>query len=312
MAKIVIVDDDPQVISYETDFFKSIQENNEIAVYKTRPSNSRELIQRVKDCHTIVVTKATTQITNSVIENSPNLRHIAVYGPALDHIDVDSANRNKIKVTSIPDILTNSVAEHTISLIMSLNKRIPELDRRIRGNEWPSIEVELLEGKTLGIIGSGAIGEKVARMGLNLGMKIIISPMLRIDKVRTLSFEEFAKVSDINFLLENSDVVSIHTRVVENTKYLIDTEQFSLMKSSAILVNTARGRLVNEEALYNSLIGGKISGAALDVFEKEPINENNKLKSLQNVIMTSHNAANSGESIKESINTLAKNITSNL
>ena len=195
---------------------------------------------------------------------------------------------------------------------MSLNKRIPELDRRIRGNEWPSIEVELLEGKTLGIIGSGAIGEKVARMGLNLGMKIIISPMLRIDKVRTLSFEEFAKVSDINFLLENSDVVSIHTRVVENTKYLIDTEQFSLMKSSAILVNTARGRLVNEEALYNSLIGGKISGAALDVFEKEPIDENNKLKSLQNVIMTSHNAANSGESIKESINTLAKNITSNL
>ena len=121
MAKIVIVDDDPQVISYEVDFFESIEENNEIAVYKTRPSNSRELIQRVKDCHTIVVTKATTQITNSVIENSPNLRHIAVYGPALDHIDVDSANRNKIKVTSIPDILTNSVAEHTISLIMSFH-----------------------------------------------------------------------------------------------------------------------------------------------------------------------------------------------
>ena len=164
MAKIVIVDDDPQVISYEADFFESIEENNEIAVYKTRPSNSRDLLERVKDCHTIVVTKATTQITNSVIENSPNLRHIAVYGPALDHIDVDSANRNKIKVTSIPDILTNSVAEHTISLIMSLNKRIPELDRRIRGNEWPSVEVELLEGKTLGIIGSGAIGEKVARM----------------------------------------------------------------------------------------------------------------------------------------------------
>ena len=119
MAKIVIVDDDPQVISYEADFFKSIQENNEIAVYKTRPSNSRELIQRVKDCHTIVVTKATTQITNSVIENSPNLRHIAVYGPALDHIDVDSANRNKIKVTSIQDILKNSVAEKTISLKIS-------------------------------------------------------------------------------------------------------------------------------------------------------------------------------------------------
>ena len=312
MAKIVIVDDDPQVISYESEFFDSLEELNEIFIYKTRPANSREILERIVDAHTVVITKATTQITNNIIENSSSLKHIAVFGPALDHIDIESAKRNKIKVTSIRNVLTNSVAEHTISLMMSLNKKIPELDRRIREDEWPSIEVELLEGKTLGIIGSGAIGEKVARMGHSLGMKIIISPMIRIDKVRSLSFEEYAKVTELDYLLENSDVVSIHTRVEEGKKYLIDTEELSLMKSTAILINTARGKLLNEEALYNSLVSGKISGAALDVFELEPIREKNKLKRLHNVILTSHNAANSAEVIKKSINILAENIISNL
>ena len=312
MSKIVIVDDEPQVVSYDPSLFGDLKINHEIEVFRSLPSGSREVLSRLREAHTAVITKATTKINNNIIENLPNLRHIAVFGIALDHIDLDAANRNKIAVTNIPDILTNSVAEHSIGLMISLLKKIPELDRRVRNNEWPSIEVDLFEGKTLGIVGAGAIGEKVARIGSNLGMKIIVTPVIRMDNVRTLSFQEFGKVSDLEFLLENSDVVTLHTRIVEETEYLISSEEFSRMKSNAIIINTARGKLINEQALYDSLESGKIAGAALDVFEKEPLSKNNQLKSLHNVILTPHNAANSHEIIKKSINKLIENIKINL
>ena len=312
MSKIIIIDDDPQVVSYDSSLFNELKSNHDIEVYKSLPKDSREIISRLEDAHTVVVTKATTKINNNIIENLSNLKHIAVFGIALDHIDVDSAKRNNITISNIPEILTNSVAEHAIGLMISLLKRIPELDRRIRGNEWPSIEIDLFEGKTLGIIGAGAVGEKVARIGYNLGMNIIITPVLRIDKVRTLSLEEFAEVSELNELLQNSDVVSLHTRIVEETEYLIGPEQFGMMKSNALIINTARGKLINEKSLYDSLVSGKISGAALDVFEVEPLSKNNKLKSLHNVILTSHNAANSHEVIKQSIKRLVENININI
>jgi phosphoglycerate dehydrogenase-like enzyme len=312
MAKIIIIDDEPQVVSYDSSLFNDLKNNHELEVFKSLPKNSREIVNRLKNAHTAVITKATTIITNNILENLPDLRHIAVFGIALDHIDVDSAKRNNVKVSNIPDVLTNSVAEHSIGLMISLLKKIPELDRRVRNNEWPSIEIDLFEGKTLGIVGAGAIGEKVARIGYNLGMKVILTPVIRIDKIRTLSFEEFAKVSELDYLLENSDVITLHTRIIQETEYLIGTNQFSLMKSNALIINTARGRLINEKALYDSLVSGKISGAALDVFEKEPLSKNNQLKSLHNVILTPHNAGNSHEVIRESIKKLVENININL
>ena len=312
MSKIVIVDDEPQVVSYDPSLFNDLKIENEIEVFRSLPSDSREILSRLNDAHTAVITKATTKINNNIIESLPSLKHIAVFGIALDHIDVDSAKRNNIIVSNIPDILTNSVAEHSIGLMISLLKKIPELDRRVRNNEWPSIEVDLFEGKTLGIVGAGAIGEKVAKIGSNLGMNIIVTPVIRIDNVSTLSFQEFGKVSELDYLLENSDVITLHTRIVEETEYLISSNEFSRMKSNAFIINTARGKLINEKALYDSLVSGKIAGAALDVFENEPLSKNNQLKSLHNVILTPHNAANSHEIIKESIKKLIKNINTNL
>ncbi|MFL2653661.1 MAG: 2-hydroxyacid dehydrogenase [Dehalococcoidia bacterium] len=312
MSKIIIVDDEPQVVSYDQSLFNELKDIHEIKVFKSLPKDSREIITRLENAHTAVITKATTRINNNIIENLPDLKHIAVFGIALDHIDTDSALRNNINISTIPNILTNSVAEHSISLMISLLKKIPELDRRVRGNEWPSIEVDLFEGKTLGIVGAGAVGEKVAKIGYNLGMNIIINPAIRMDKVRSLSFQEFGKVSDLDYLIENSDVITLHTRIVEETEYLIGAKQFSMMKSNALLINTARGKLINEKALYDSLVSGKIAGAALDVFEQEPLSTNNQLKSLHNVILTPHNAANSHEIIKQSIKKLIDNINKNL
>ena len=313
MEKIVIIDDETEIFSLNTEISKALNSlNREIDLYYSRPDGTSEIISRLKDSHTVVVTKATTAINNDVIENSPSLKHIAVFGTALDHIDLNAASRNEIVTTSIPNTFTMSVAEHTMALMFSLIKKIPEINSRINNNEWPSIEVDLINGKTIGIIGSGMIGEQVAKMASSFGMHVIMSPVMRLDNARIRTIEEFAEVADINMLLENSDVISIHTKLTAETRHLIDNEEFSKIKSNAIIINTARGSLINQSVLYDALITGKLSGAALDVFEKEPIEESNPLKGLKNVILTSHNGANSKELIAKSIAILIENIKNNL
>jgi len=313
MEKIVIIDDETEIFSLNTEISKALNSlNREIDLYYSRPDGTSEIISRLKDSHTVVVTKATTAINNDVIENSPSLKHIAVFGTALDHIDLNAASRNEIVTTSIPNTFTMSVAEHTMALMFSLIKKIPEINSRINNNEWPSIEVDLINGKTIGIIGSGMIGEQVAKMASSFGMHVIMSPVMRLDNARIRTIEEFAEVADINMLLENSDVISIHTKLTAETRHLIDNEEFSKIKSNAIIINTARGSLINQSVLYDALITGKLSGAALDVFEKEPIEESNPLKGLKNVILTSHNGANSKELIAKSIANLIENIKKNL
>jgi len=314
MEKIVIIDDETEIFSLKTEISKALNSlNREIDLYYSRPEDTAEIISRLKDTHTVIVTKATTKINNDVIENLPSLKHIAVFGTALDHIDENAAKRNGIAISSIPNSFTMSVAEHTMALMFSLIKKIPEINNRIKNNnEWPSVEVDLINGKTMGIIGSGLIGEQVAKMASSFGMHVIMSPVIRLDNSRIRTIEEFAEVADINLLLENSDVISIHTRLTAETKHLIDNEQFSKIKSNAIIINTARGSLINQSVLYDALITGKIAGAALDVFEKEPIEENSPLKGLKNVLLTSHNGANSKELILESINNLLKNVKQNL
>ena len=313
MEKIVIIDDETEIFSLNTEISKALNSlNREIDLYYSRPDGTSEIISRLKDSHTVVVTKETTAINNDVIENSPSLKHIAVFGTALDHIDLNAASRNEIVTTSIPNTFTMSVAEHTMALMFSLIKKIPEINSRINNNEWPSIEVDLINGKTIGIIGSGMIGEQVAKMASSFGMHVIMSPVMRLDNARIRTIEEFAEVADINMLLENSDVISIHTKLTAETRHLIDNEEFSKIKSNAIIINTARGSLINQSVLYDALITGKLSGAALDVFEKEPIEESNPLKGLKNVILTSHNGANSKELIAKSIANLIENIKKNL
>ena len=314
MEKIVIIDDETEIFSLKTEISKALNSlNREIDLYYSRPEDTAEIISRLKDTHTVIVTKATTKINNDVIENLPSLKHIAVFGTALDHIDENAAKRNGIAISSIPNSFTMSVAEHTMALMFSLIKKIPEINNRIKNNnEWPSVEVDLINGKTMGIIGSGLIGEQVAKMASSFGMHVIMSPVIRLDNSRIRTIEEFAEVADINLLLENSDVISIHTRLTAETKHLIDNEQFSKIKSNAIIINTARGSLINQSLLYDALVTGKIAGAALDVFEKEPIEENNPLKTLKNVLLTSHNGANSKELIFKSINNLLENIKQNL
>ena len=313
MEKIVIIDDETEIFSLNTEISKALNSlNREIDLYYSRPDGTSEIISRLKDSHTVVVTKTTTAINNDVIENSPSLKHIAVFGTALDHIDLNAATRNEIVTTSIPNSFTMSVAEHTMALMFSLIKKIPEINSRINNNEWPSIEVDLINGKTIGIIGSGLIGEQVAKMASSFGMHVIMSPVMRLDNARIRTIEEFAEVADINMLLENSDVISIHTKLTAETRHLIDNEEFSKIKSNAIIINTARGSLINQSVLYDALITGKLSGAALDVFEKEPIEESSPLKGLKNVILTSHNGANSKELIAKSIANLIENIKNNL
>lgn len=222
------------------------------------------------------------------------LKIIANYAVGYDNIDVKAATERKIYVANTPGVLTEAVAEHTLALLLSIARRIPESDRFIRGGKYKGWEPMLLlgsaiEGKTLGIVGLGRIGTRVAEMAVK-GMKMKI---VYHDPQRNSEFEkELGAVykKELDDLLKESDFVSIHVPLLSSTKHLINAKSFSLMKETAYLINTSRGPVVDEGALVEVLKKGKIAGAALDVFEEEPQLALGLAK-LENVALTPHTAS---------------------
>jgi len=221
-----------------------------------------------------------------------NLKVISNYAVGYDNIDVEAATKRGICVTNTPGVLTESVAEHVIGLAISLLKRISEGDRFVRSGKYHGWEPDLLVGtglrdKVMGIAGLGRIGRWTARMSIALGMKVIY-----FNRHRDEEFEEEYGVvyHTLEQLLEQSDVVSLSVPLTEETRHMIGETQLKLMKKTAILINTARGPIVDEEALIKSLNEKWIAGAGLDVFEDES-GVPEALRSLPNTVLTPHIAS---------------------
>jgi phosphoglycerate dehydrogenase-like enzyme len=173
------------------------------------------------------------------------------------------------------------VAEHTISLIFAVAKETVNVDRAVRGGQWPRAMVQQLHGKTLGVIGTGAIGREVARLGAGIGMNVLAWSFHQHGDYQWVSLED---------LFRRSDVVSVHVRQSPETLGMIRSEHFAMMKPSAIFINTARGRIVVENDLVEALRSQRIAGAGLDVFETEPLPSDSPLRLLPNVVLTPHAA----------------------
>jgi len=211
----------------------------------------------------------------------PELRVVANFGVGYDSVDVEAATRRGIVVTNTPDVLTAATAELTMALVLALLRRVAEGDRLVRRREeWalgPTFMLgEGLEGKTLGIVGLGRIGREVARLGEAFGMRV----------VHTRGSGPYQEMS-LEELLAEADVVSIHARLLPETHHLIGRDELRLMKPEAVLVNVARGPIVDEEALVAALRSWDIAGAALDVYEHEPAVHPGLLE-LENVVLTPH------------------------
>ncbi len=252
-----------------------------------RPKITPEELLRVVKEYDAIIVRSRTKVTKEVIDAAEKLKVIGRAGVGLDNIDLKAAEERGIKVLNTPEALTNAVAELTIGLMISAARGIHKGHLHLKKGEW--IKGELLgtelAGKTLGIIGFGRIGRRVAEIARAFGMKVLIYDIVKPDG--KLLEKLGAELVELDDLLKRSDFVTLHVPATESTYHMIDERRLRMMKKTAILINTARGSVVDEKALVKALKEGWIRAAALDVFEEEPP-KNEELLALDNVLLTPH------------------------
>ena len=232
--------------------------------------------------------------SKELMTHANDLWIISRTGAGVDNVDVAAATGMGILVTCIPGANTHSVVEHALALILALAKQLPLMDREVRQDHFDIRFKNLprdLRGKTFGVVGLGRIGSELARIcRLAFGMKILAhDPYLTSEAMSV--FQDWVDFCDMEKLFRNADIISVHIPLLPNTKKLIGAREFGWMKSDAFLINTSRGGVLDEEALIQTLRGKKIAGAGLDVFAQEPLEKDNPLKTLDNIILTPHTAA---------------------
>ena len=263
----------------------------------TKPSISKDELEKIIPEYDALVVRSRTKVSRDIIERGKRLKAIARAGAGLDNIDLEAAEKRSITVLNTPEALADSVAELTIGLILALARRISLADCSMKDGKWLKVELRglLLKGKTLGLIGLGNVGTRVARIAGEIGMKILITKRMppSAELLRALD----AELVPLEELLRRSDIVSVHVPLTQETDRMIGAREVSLMKDGGLLVNTSRGRIVDEDALLEALKSGKLGGAGLDVYECEPP-KNLELVRLPNVLCTPHIGAQTHEAQK--------------
>ncbi len=254
-----------------------------------------QLAAECREVEGILVNSA--RVNEEVLLAAPKLRAISNCGVGYDNIDVAACNRRRIPITNLAGSLEESTADLAFTLLLATARRAIEADRYVREGRWDRWQSGLLHGmdvhhKTLGLVGFGGIGQPMARRGLGFSMRILYHTRHRADE--SVERELRAAYTDLETLLRESDYVSLHIPLTSETRHIIDRKALGLMKNTAILVNTARGPVVDEEALVEALTNRKIAGAGLDVFDGEP-NVNPNFAALDNVVLAPHIGSATGE-----------------
>lgn len=256
------------------------------------PSAQDEILELVPQTSAIIV--GLVPITEKIIEHAPQLRVISMYGVGVNHIDLEAARRKGVVVTNCPGSNDQAVADLAMGLMLAVARSIPLFDRNIRAGHWNKYLGGELWQRRLGLIGFGNIAKGVAHRAKGFAMEIsAYDPYASVEAaeahgVSLLPFEE---------VIANADFVSLHAPLTDETRCMFGSEQFKIMKRTAYLINTARGGLVDEQALYGALRSGEIAGAALDVFVEEPLKDS-RLVELDNVVLTAHTGTHTKEAIE--------------
>jgi len=245
-------------------------------------------------------------ITRRVIEQLARCRIISRYGVGVDMIDLDAAREHGIPVANVPDFCIEEVAAHTLSFLLALSRKILPQDRVMRQGSWKVLDairpVHRLKGQTLGLVGVGRIGGRVSELAAPLGMRILgydVAPPANLAGVRFADFET---------VVRESDFLSLHCPLIRETRRLMNSAVLARMKPSAFLINVSRGGVVDTQALVEALAGRQIAGAAIDVFEEEPLPADHPLRKMENVILTPHTAAYSEEAVAQLRRDTARNV----
>ena len=306
MAEFMSLNQSVLICDHVNPTLKEILEKNGLKVTYEPEITPEQIAEKIGNFQVVVV-RGRTKLSRELIEKADKCKIIARVGVGLDNINEEAAKEKNIRVINAVEGATTAVAELVIGLMLSMAREITRADREIRNGNW--IKKELmgseLKGKYLGIIGLGNIGKRLGRLARALNMNIIGYDVIPID-------DEFSKEvglmkADLGTLLSSADYVSLHVPLLDSTHHMINAEKLKLMKNTARIINTSRGGVIDEEALYNSLKEGNIAGAALDVFEVEPATGNN-LTTLPNFVATPHMGAQTKEAQLLAANIIAEKI----
>jgi len=248
--------------------------------------------------------------TERVLESGKNLKVVAKYGVGVDAIDLDAARRLGVRVSNTPDVFPDEVADVIIGYIILLARQLHKLDQSVRSGEWKKIQGVSLRGKTLGVVGVGSIGRAVVRRAVVAGIRVVgydVAP------VQTSFVEETGiGIVDVEELLGTSDFISLSCNLTPSNHHMLGARELDLMKAGVFIVNTARGALIEEPALVQALREGKVAGAALDVFEQEPLPSDSPLRQFDSCIFGTHNSSNTVEAAMRASELTIRNLLDGL
>lgn len=304
MLRIVIPDDAPAVLAPSRAFERWREQTRgryQLDYFDTLPGSVENLIARIREAEIVINIRSSSKFTREVFESCPKLRLLSLWGTGTDNVDLAAAAERGVTVTNTPSVSAPAIAEHCLALMLAVARRIVELDAEVRRGAWPKGFVTQLNGKTLGVIGLGAIGSRFARLGQALGMRVIA---WSFHPKPELPFE----MVPLERLYRESDVVSLHLRLSPATERMIGRAEFAMMKPGAIFLNTARGPIVDEEALVEALASGHLGGAGLDVFAVEPLPAGHPLTRLTNVVLTPHSAGVTREALEAGLSLALENV----
>lgn len=281
----------------------------EVGEVKLASSTSQEVLEEESRDKDAIVIRALGRVTERLIARAPRLKVAGRHGVGVDNVDVGAATRHGVVVVYTPEANAEAVADYAVGLMIAVARRIVEADYALTAEGNWKARYELIGsdvyGKTLGIIGLGRIGVRVARRARGFDMNVLAYDAYVSE---ALAAQVDAKLVDLDSLLQGSDIVTIHVPLTDETRHLLGRKQLSLVKPGAILVNTSRGGVVDEEALTEALSSGRVGGAGLDVFETEPVSLTSPLLTMRNVVVSPHMASHSKESLREMAVTVASDV----
>ncbi len=290
---VVAPSDEPTQIG-DSPHLERLQDRAIVRVYGDRPSSVQEQLRRVRDAEVIINSRGYLRWPGELLRQLPNLRMMTTCGVGFDAIDVEAAAELGIVVSNVAERTAPVVAEHALALMLAAARRLPFLTTRIKTGHWDRAGAVFLRGKTLGVVGTGAIGSEMLRLAHGLGMKTVAWTFHPTRERADLLGVQYLELDE---LLEFSDVVSLHVRLTPDSRRLLGQAEFAKMKRGAILVNTARGDVVDTAALVEALQSGHLGGAGLDVFDQEPLPPGHPLLECEQVVLTPHSADQTPEGI---------------
>ncbi len=283
-VKIVVPGDDPVQIA-GSEYLERLKPYGDVALYADKPGTSEEKIRRAKDADILMNTRGVVTWRAEDFKQLPKLKMITTCSIGTDMFDLEAAKEQGIVICNQPGRTAPVVAEHMFGLMFAAAKRAAYFTAGLKAGKWLRMDNIMLQGKTLGIVGTGAIGAEMARLGNAIGMKVIAwtyNPSPERARKLGVTFVEFKE------LLQTADVVSLHVKLTDESRGLMGAGELSMMKKGAILLNGARGAVVDTPALVNALNSGHLGGIGIDVYDEEPVPPGHPLLSCEQVVLTPH------------------------